>query len=112
MPSTRTIRDWQEGKVESVPATISADIARAREIGYDAIANRARETARGKGDSTKDVQRDKLIIETDLKLLSKWSKRYNDRITVAGDADNPLHFALARKLDEANKRRDELGRDK
>jgi hypothetical protein len=58
--------------------------ARAREDGHDAIASRARETARGKGakeggDSTGDVQRDKLIIETDLKLLAKWDRRYADK---------------------------------
>lgn len=63
----------------------SADIARARLDGFDAIARRARLTARGKGDSSGDVQRDKLIVETDLKLLAKWDpKRYGDRINVDG----------------------------
>jgi hypothetical protein len=58
-------------------------IARAREEGYDAIAAKLRETARGKGESSGDVQRDKLIIDTDLKLLSKWDpKRYGEKIDV------------------------------
>lgn len=54
--------------------------AHARDAGYDAIASALRETARGTGESTKDVQRDKLIIDTDLKLLAKWDpKRYGDK---------------------------------
>ncbi|NQX03078.1 hypothetical protein HQ447_20650 [bacterium] len=78
----------------------AARYAQAREIGFDAIACRVREIARGVGESTKDVQRDKLIIETDLKLLAKWDpKRYGDkidlnatgvgeiRIVVGGDTD-------------------------
>ena len=45
------------------------------------IAARLREIARGKGESTGDVQRDKLIIETDLKLLAKWSpKEWGDKV--------------------------------
>ena len=55
--------------------------AHARDAGYDAIASALRETARGTGESTQDVQRDKLIIETDLKLLAKWDpKRYGERV--------------------------------
>ncbi len=79
MPASRTVRDWQECKVESVPHSVSADIARARDIGFDVIALNTRSTARGVGESTNDVQRDKLIIETDLKLLAKWNpKKYGD----------------------------------
>ena len=81
MPASRTVYDWADGKVASVPESIPADIARARDIGYDAIASNARMTARGRGESTQDVARDKLIIETDLKLLAKWSKKYGDKIT-------------------------------
>jgi hypothetical protein len=73
--------------------------ARAREDGHDAIASRTRETARGKGaeqggDSTGDVQRDKLIIETDLKLLAKWDRRYGDKMLVGSDPENPLPSPL------------------
>lgn len=56
-------------------------------MGYDAIADRVRKTARGKieadgGESSGDVQRDKLIIDTDLKLLAKWDpKRYGEKVT-------------------------------
>jgi hypothetical protein len=87
-----------DGDTEAVPAEeVSAAIARARVIGHDAIAARARQTARGKtddegGDSTGDVQRDKLIIETDLKLLAKWDpKRYGDLIKLSGaDGEGPV----------------------
>lgn len=84
MPHDSTVRDWMEARPE-----VSLAIARAREAGYDAIAIRTRMTARGKGeeaggDSSGDVQRDKLIIETDLKLLAKWSPRYGDKVQLAG----------------------------
>jgi hypothetical protein len=73
-----TVRNWMD-KDEAV----SRVIARAREEGSQAIAYRVRQTARGAGDSTGDVQRDKLIIDTDLKLLSKWDpKRYGDKVDV------------------------------
>lgn len=76
MPAYRTVKDWIDGKPE-----VSAVIARARDEGFDAIAARLREVARGRGESTADVQRDKLIIETDLKLLAKWDpKRYGDKV--------------------------------
>lgn len=65
---------------------LSGRFARARALGHDAIASRTRETARGQGDSTDDVQRDKLIIDTDLKLLAKWDKRYADKLGL-GQAD-------------------------
>ncbi len=84
MPSANTLHEWKNPNQKSdlIPDSVSTDIARAREIGYDVIASRTRETARGRGDSTFDVQRDKLIIETDLKLLAKWTKKYADRASV------------------------------
>lgn len=76
MPADRTVRRWQDEDGEFASA-----IARAREAGFDAIAVKLRETARGKGESTSDVQRDKLIIDTDLKLLAKWDpKRYGEKL--------------------------------
>lgn len=70
----------------------------ARDIGYDVIAERARGTARGirdgvNGESTGEWQRDRLIVETDLKLLAKWSKRYSDRVEIDHNAAS---------LDDAN----------
>ena len=35
----------------------------------------------------------KLQIETRLKLLAKWNpKKYGDRVTMAGDAENPMRL--------------------
>lgn len=96
----RTIYDWIEGRVASVPDSVSTDIARAREIGYDAIAARTRKVAKGEvGYSSQDVQRDKLIIETDLKLLSKWTKKYGDRqqLDVTG------HMTLGQLVEQSAK---------
>ena len=76
-PAARTVREWQETRPE-----FSAAIAHARDLGHDAIAENARLTARGVAPhSSNDVQRDKLIVETDLKLLAKWNpKKYGDKI--------------------------------
>lgn len=90
----RTVNQWRADDPE-----IAAQFDEARDEGYDAIARRTRATARGKGaaqdgDSTGDVQRDKLIIDTDLKLLAKWDpRRYGDKVQLA-DADGnklPAH---------------------
>lgn len=86
-----TVRNWMEKDPE-----VAAAIARARESGRDSIAYRMRQTARGKGnddggDSTGDVQRDKLIIDTDLKLLAKWDpKRYGDKVQLSDSDGNNL----------------------
>lgn len=89
MPAVRTVSAWK-----AVDEAFNADFARAREDGHDAIAARVRHTARGIGDSSGDVQRDKLIIETDLKLLAKWDKRYRDKVGHVGgdDGDEPIKF--------------------
>ncbi len=52
----------------------------ARNHGFDIIAENALQIARGNVPfSTGDIDRDKLIIETELKLLAKWSPRYSDK---------------------------------
>lgn len=76
-----TFRDWRK-----VNEALETAYRQAKRDGHDAIVERARMTARGKdeaegGESTKDVQRDKLIVELDLKLLAKWDpKRWGDKI--------------------------------
>jgi hypothetical protein len=88
MPALRTVYDWQKAHDD-----FSASIACARDAGYDVIAARLRMTARGKtdddgGDSSGDVQRDKLIVDTDLKLLAKWdARRYGDKIDVTSGGE-------------------------
>lgn len=73
-----TVRNWMKEDKE-----VFEVIARAREEGEESIAFNLRQTARGLGESTLDVQRDKLIIDTDLKLLAKWNpKKYGDKLDV------------------------------
>jgi hypothetical protein len=79
---------------------LSAHIARAREVGYDAIAEeclniaddasndwmeRTGEKGAGWMLNGEHVQRSKLRIETRLKLLAKWSNKYSDKTLIAGD---------------------------
>ncbi len=106
MPEWRTIYDWMVKDDAAVAAGggagLSASIARAREIGYDAMAedclriaddaaNDWMETEHGPRLNAEHVQRSKLRIETRLKLLAKWNpKKYGERVAVAGDADSPL----------------------
>lgn len=77
MPKRTTVHDWT---VEN--SHFAEQVARARDAGHDVIAARARHVARGTDpDASGDVQRDKLIVDTDLRLLAKWdNKRYGDRL--------------------------------
>lgn len=89
----RTVYDWQ-GDDEG----FAARIARARVLGFDAIADECFEIADATGeDGERDVQRDKLRIETRLKLLAKWDpKRYGELIKHAGpDGEGPIQSAVA-----------------
>lgn len=79
MPSATAVNNWRRADVE-----FDCDFARARETGHDLIASNMRNVARGLEGSTGDVQRDRLVIETDFKLLSKWDKRYSDKLVVEG----------------------------
>jgi hypothetical protein len=80
MPSDRTVGNWRD----SDPALASA-IARAREAGFDAIALEALRIA---DDKEGEHQRDRLRVDTRLKLLAKWDpKRYGDKLQVGGDPD-------------------------
>ena len=83
MPSANQVHAWRRADPD-----IAEPITRAREEGYDAIVERARQTLRGKGpeeggESTGDVARDKAITDFDLKLLAKWSPAlYGDRVAL------------------------------
>jgi hypothetical protein len=105
MPCDDTVRNWADSD-----ATLARDIARAREAGFDQIALDAlaiaddsrRDTKRGKdGQEVPDsewITRSRLRVETRLKLLAKWDpKRYGERVTHAGDADNPVAFQEIRR---------------
>lgn len=87
MPAVRTVSDWKVSQ-----EAFSANFARAREEGFDALAAGCLQIADdGANDTYQDedgnkrtdtdvIARSKLRIETRLKLLSKWDwKRYGDR---------------------------------
>jgi hypothetical protein len=87
MPHPSTVRRWATKN-----DGLSIAIAHAREDGEDRISANIRRTAKGDPEfSSGDVQRDKLIIDTDLKLLSKWNpKKYGDKQIIGGDPENPV----------------------
>lgn len=90
--SRRTVNQWRQDEPE-----IAAQFDEARDDGYDTIAYRTRETVRGRGESTGDVQRDKLIVDNDHKLLAKWDKnRYGDKVQqeITGKDGAELKFML------------------
>lgn len=102
-PEWRTVYDWmyRDDVLGDRGAGLSAAIARAREVGQDAIAeeiwldmNREPERILSEGGGRVDsgyVQWQKAKAEIGLKLLAKWNpKRYGDRVQLAGDAESPL----------------------
>jgi hypothetical protein len=107
MPPWQTVYSWMERDASLVEA-----IARAREIGYDALAEECLKIAddgtndyvegeRGPQLNSEHIQRSKLRIETRLKLLAKWSpKRYGERVQVAGDADSPVKIEAEVQADK------------
>ena len=109
MPAWRTVYDWQykDDGAGAAGVGLSAAIARAREVGYDAIAEEALIIADTPVMGQKQVMGDdktyttvedmlghrKLQIETRLKLLAKWNpKKYGDRVQLSGDKENPLQI--------------------
>jgi hypothetical protein len=106
-PEWRTIYDWmyRDDALGDEGVGLSAAIARAREAGYDAMAEECLIIADNPMFGQKQVMTDqgtattvedmlghrKLQIETRLKLLAKWNpKKYGDKVQVGGDAENPL----------------------
>ena len=106
-PEWRTVYDWmyRDDAAGDRGVGLSAAIARAREIGYEALAEQCLLIADNPQFGQKQVMTDqgtattvedmlghrKLQIETRLKLLAKWNpKKYGDKITHAGDPEAPL----------------------
>lgn len=90
MPSRQTVYNWIEENED-----LSLRFARARDFGFDEIAEdclRIADTPMEGEEVTTDNEgkittktgdmlgHRKLMIETRLKLLSKWSKRYGDKV--------------------------------
>jgi len=98
MPTWAAVYQWMDRDEE-----LSLAIARAREAGQDAMAERAyvemydepeRILTEGGGKIDPGyVQLVKARAEITLKMLAKWNpKRYGDRVALAGDAENPLQI--------------------
>jgi hypothetical protein len=114
-PEWRTVYDWMYRDDKEMAAGrgvgLSASIARAREVGQDAIAeqiwldmNQTPERILSEGGGRVDsgyVQWQKAKAEIGIKLLAKWNpKRYGDRVTMAGDAENPLRIDAESQADK------------
>lgn len=101
-PSPRTIWNWAD-----TDALFSSDIARAREAGFDAIAedclniadDNSKDTRYTDGKEIVDadvIQRAKLRIETRLKLLAKWDpKRYGERLQTENNTNSNVNVTLS-----------------
>lgn len=106
MPSWRTVYNWVIERPE-----FASRLARARELGYDALAEEALEISNTphmgqkkvfssgaeEGEDSMTVTEEdmlghrKLQIETRLKLLAVWDpKRYGNKVQLGGDAENPI----------------------
>jgi hypothetical protein len=109
MPSWRTVYDWVVARPE-----FAARLARARELGYDSLAEEALEISNTPVMGQKQVMGDsktfttvedmlghrKLQIETRLKLLAVWDpKRYGNKLELAGDPKNPLKMEVQVEAD-------------
>lgn len=106
MPAWRTVYDWM-----ATDEDFSAHIARARQLGFDAIAEEALEISdtplegveieESDKDGTKVKRGDmlghrKLQVETRLKLLAKWfPQKYGDqsRVELTGANGGPVQFS-------------------
>ena len=111
-PEWRTVYDWmyKDEALGERGTGLSAAIAKAREIGQDAIAEQLwvdmlqePERILSEGGGRIDpgfVQWQKAKAEIGLKLLAKWNpKRYGDRVALAGDADNPIKIEAETQAD-------------
>lgn len=104
MPTPRCVREWQREH-----KWVATAIAKAREVGFDAIAEDAlriadtvevgeetleRLTPEGKTSETRKadmLQHRKLRVWARLQLLAKWDpNRYGDRLQHANDPNNPM----------------------
>lgn len=102
-PAWQTVYDWmyRDDALGEEGVGLSGAIARAREVGQDAIAeqiwvdiNAEPERILSEGGGRIDpgyVQWQKAKAEIGLKLLAKWNpKRYGDKIALGGDPGNPV----------------------
>lgn len=92
MPGTSTVYDWMDGDEQ-----LSGDIARARDLGWDALANDCLSIADEVPENKTVLAHQRLRIDTRLKLLAKWDpKRYGELVKLSGsDGQSSVMNALA-----------------
>ena len=112
MPAIRTVYDWIDKDAE-----FSADIARARDAGWDTIAMDALRIAdspmlgleKTEKEWGTEVKRGDMLghrrlqVETRLKLLAKWDpKRYGDRVTqeISGPDGKPIRSETSHRISD------------
>lgn len=98
MPGMTTIYDWMNANPD-----LAEKITRAREAGGDKIAEDCLAIADERAEDMVDVQKQRLRVDTRLRLLAKWyPKRYGDKIEVTGQIGLNITSPLAqlRKLRE------------
>ena len=94
MPCRQAIDLWKDKD-----AAFASRIARARDLGYDEIAEDCLEII----DSADDANLGKAQVWTRLQLLAKWNpKKYGERTVLAGDPEAPI--AIAEVIAKARKR--------
>jgi hypothetical protein len=94
MPQYRTVYDWADAN-----EAFAANIARAREDGHEAIGADCLTIA---DNANGDTQRDKLRVETRLKLLAKWSpKKYGDKLELEHSGELTVLDPVSRQAEIA-----------
>jgi hypothetical protein len=106
MPGRTAFYEWLAEDRE-----LSERFARARDVGFDAIADEALGIADdGARDYTAEegrivvdhdhIARSRLRVDTRLKLLAKWAPRkYGERLELAGDPERPLQSASDEQIE-------------
>lgn len=90
MPSHDTVTNWRHED-----EAINRAIVRAREAGYERLAAECVEIADNPEKEDRDVQRDRLRVDTRLKLLAKWfPTKYGDKIALSNDEERPLKIII------------------
>ena len=81
-PSVYSVYDWRAKDVE-----FAQRFARAREAGFDVMADELEQIAEQPSEHPDDVAHRKLRVWTRLQLLARWSPRYSERSTVQVGGD-------------------------
>jgi hypothetical protein len=102
MPAVRTVSDWKAGHKD-----FSANFARAREEGFDAIADECLAIADETSHDDKMtelgsvvannewISRSKLRVETRLKLLAKWDpRRYGEKLDISAEIKGDVKVTI------------------